>query len=115
MIRTVSDPLPDSAYSFWRLGLALIIATISNVGMWAVIVVLPAVKSEFGIARGAASFPYTMAMVGFATGTLALGLHAGAIALLTERGLESRRLDGHAGGTLALATSTASVREHTCR
>ena len=43
-----------------------------------------------------------------ATGTLALGLHAGAIALLTERGLESRRLDGHAGGTLALATSTAS-------
>lgn len=73
MIRTVSDPLPDSAYSFWRLGLALVIATISNVGMWAVIVVLPAVQSEFAIARGAASFPYTMAMVGFATGTLALG------------------------------------------
>ncbi len=68
-----SEALPDSPYAYWRLLLALVIATISGVGMWAIIVVLPAVQAEFGIARGQASLPYTLTMVGFAFGTIVLG------------------------------------------
>ncbi|OQW49853.1 MAG: MFS transporter [Candidatus Raskinella chloraquaticus] len=68
-----SEALPDSPYAYWRLLLALVISTISGVGMWAIIVVLPAVQAEFGIARGQASLPYTLTMVGFAFGTIVLG------------------------------------------
>ena len=64
---------PDSSYSWMRLGLSLLIATIAGCGMWAVVVVLPGVQADFGVARGAASLPYTLTMVGFAFGTIALG------------------------------------------
>lgn len=73
MMMARSEALPDSPYAYWRLLLALVIATISGVGMWAIIVVLPAVQAEFGIARGQASLPYTLTMVGFAFGTIVLG------------------------------------------
>ncbi len=66
-------PRPDSSYAWGRLALALLISTIAGVGMWAVIVVLPDIQSEFGIARGAASLPYTVTMLGFAFGTIVLG------------------------------------------
>jgi hypothetical protein len=46
-----SDPL-DSRYSWTRLALSLAIASIGNVGMWSVIVVMPAVQAEFGTGRG---------------------------------------------------------------
>jgi len=73
MMMARSEALPDSPYAYWRLLLALVISTISGVGMWAIIVVLPAVQAEFGIARGQASLPYTLTMVGFAFGTIVLG------------------------------------------
>ena len=38
------------------------------------------------------------------SGCVALGLHAGPIVLLSEGGGGTRRLDGHTGGTLALAS-----------
>src|SRR5215831_20559981 len=41
--------------------------------MWSVPVVLPAVQAEFGIARGGASLPFTLAMLGFAFGGVAMG------------------------------------------
>lgn len=69
-----SDPhAPDSRYAYVRLGLSLLIATLMGAGMWAVIVVLPEVQAEFGVDRAAASTPYTMTMLGFAFGTIALG------------------------------------------
>jgi len=64
---------PDGPYAFRRLGVALLIAAIVGVGMWAVIVVLPAVQAEFGVDRAAASLPYTLMMCGIAFGTLVLG------------------------------------------
>jgi MFS family permease len=68
------DPhAPDGPYAYRRLGLSLLIATIVGVGMWAVIVVLPAVQREFGVDRAAASLPYTLMMFGIAFGTLVLG------------------------------------------
>lgn len=63
----------DSSYSWARLGISILIATIGNVGMWAVVVVLPAVQAEFGVERGDASLAYTMTMVGFAVGNVLFG------------------------------------------
>ncbi len=68
----MSDPL-DSRYSWARLGLSLAIATIGNVGMWSIVVVMPAVQAEFGISRGGASLPYALTMLGFALGNLIIG------------------------------------------
>jgi MFS family permease len=66
----------DSAYAWLRLGAAALIGTIGNVGMWSVVVVLPAVQAEFGVDRGAASLPYTLTLIGFGFG----GVIAGRIA-----------------------------------
>jgi MFS family permease len=63
----------DSRYSWGRLAVSMLIATIGNVGMWAVVVVLPAVQAEFGVERGDASIPYTLTMVGFALGNVLMG------------------------------------------
>lgn len=63
----------DSRYSWFRLGITLLIAMIGNVGMWAVIMILPAVQSEFGIDRADASLPYTLTMIGFAVGNVVIG------------------------------------------
>jgi MFS family permease len=63
----------DSRYSWSRLAVSMLIATIGNVGMWAVVVVLPAVQAEFGVERGDASIPYTLTMVGFAVGNVLMG------------------------------------------
>ena len=63
----------DSRYSWFRLTITLIIAVVGNVGIWIVVVVLPLVQAEFGIARADASLPYTMTMAGFAVGNLVIG------------------------------------------
>jgi MFS family permease len=65
--------LPDSRYAHYRLGLSLLISTLAGVGMWAIVVALPAVQLEFSIQRGTASIPYTAMMCGFAFGTIVLG------------------------------------------
>jgi MFS family permease len=63
----------DGLRAWRRLGLAVVAATIASVGMWSVILVLPAVQIEFGIGRGDAAFAYTATMLGFAAGNLGLG------------------------------------------
>jgi MFS family permease len=63
----------ESAYAWSRLGAALALSTIGGVGMWSVIVALPAVQAEFGVARSAASLPYTMTMLCFGLGGIAMG------------------------------------------
>ena len=44
-----------------------------NIGMWAVILVLPKIQADFGIDRADASISFTCAMIGFALGNLVLG------------------------------------------
>ncbi|HLW90197.1 MAG TPA: MFS transporter, partial [Roseiarcus sp.] len=81
---------PDSPYAFGRLALSLLTATLVGAGLWAVVVVLPKVQSEFGVDRAAASAPYTMTMLGFAFGTIAFGRMAdrrGIVAPLVIAGL----------------------------
>ncbi|MDJ0627651.1 MAG: MFS transporter [Rhodobacter sp.] len=63
----------DSRYSWLRLGVTLGIATVGNVGMWAIIVIIPMVQAEFGIDRGGAALPYSATMAGFAFGNLLIG------------------------------------------
>ncbi|WP_170475481.1 MFS transporter [Ruegeria arenilitoris] len=69
----MTHPIHDSRYAWTRLAITLIIATVANVGMWAVIVVMPAIETEFGAGRAEASMPYTLAMIGFALGNMWLG------------------------------------------
>ena len=65
--------MPESAYAWVRLFAALVLSAIGNVGMWSVIVVLPAVQAEFGVARSAASLPYTATMICTGLGSILLG------------------------------------------
>lgn len=64
---------PDGRYSWFRLVVSVAAGTVASVGMWAVILVLPAVQAEFDIGRGDASLPYTATMLGFAAGNFWLG------------------------------------------
>ncbi|RVC46708.1 MFS transporter, partial [Mesorhizobium sp. M4B.F.Ca.ET.088.02.2.1] len=70
---SAQSPGIDSAYAWIRLAISVVLATIGGVGMWAVVVVLPAVQAEFGVDRAAASMPYTATMVGFAAGNVLVG------------------------------------------
>lgn len=63
----------DGPYAWFRLVISMILGTIGGVGMWAVVVALPAIQAEFGVARGDASMPYTATMVGFAVGNAIIG------------------------------------------
>jgi MFS family permease len=63
----------DSLYAWTRLAVALLISTIGGVGMWSVVVVLPVVQAEFGVARADATLPYTMTMIGFGIGGVVMG------------------------------------------
>jgi MFS family permease len=63
----------ESAYAWLRLAASLLIGTVGSVGMWAVVVALPAVQSDFGVARADASLPYTLAMLGFGAGAVVIG------------------------------------------
>ena len=61
------DPT-DSATAWLRLGVAVVLSTIGGVGMWSVVVALPAIQADFGVDRADASLPYTLTMLGFAAG-----------------------------------------------
>ena len=65
--------VPDSRYPWVRLAICTLISTIGGVGMSSFVVALPAVQADFGIARGEASLPYTLLMIGFALGAIATG------------------------------------------
>ena len=64
---------PDSRYAWTRLAVTLALMTIGSGAMYVVSVVLPAVQAEFGVARADASLPYTLMMVGFGLGGIAMG------------------------------------------
>ncbi len=63
----------DLRQAWVRLALALVIGSIGSVGMWSVVVVLPVVQPEFGATRGAVSLAFTLTMLGFGLGGVAMG------------------------------------------
>jgi MFS family permease len=71
--RSATAPAPDSGRAWLRLAATVLIATIGGVGMWSVVVVLPAVQAEFGVPRAEAALSFTLAMVGLAFGGVIMG------------------------------------------
>ena len=67
------DDRPDSRYAWWRLSIAMVLMTIGGCSMYAIVVVLPLVQSDFGISRSGASLPYTLTMIGFGVGGIFMG------------------------------------------
>src|SRR5205085_10849584 len=64
---------PESAYAWARLAASLMLMTLGGVAMYGVVVVLPAVQAEFGVARADAALPYTLTMIGFGVGGILMG------------------------------------------
>ena len=91
--------MPESPYAWFRLFAALLLSAIGNLGMWSVIVVLPAVQAEFGVARSAASLPYTATMICTGIGSLLLGRLADRFGVIVPV----------VGGAIALAAGHASA------
>lgn len=72
----------ESPYAWARLAISLLLMTIGGAGMYSVAVVLPAIQAEFGLARGAASLPYTLTMIGFGVGGVLMGRLADRLGVL---------------------------------
>src|SRR5437763_11873601 len=63
----------ESGDAWIRLIVSLVLSTIGGVGMWSVVVALPTVQAEFGVARGEASLPYTLTMIGYGVAGIVMG------------------------------------------
>tara|TARA_E500000081_G_scaffold133600_1_gene145350 strand:+ start:111 stop:1322 length:1212 start_codon:yes stop_codon:yes gene_type:complete len=63
----------DSLKSWIRLILLFSLGITGTVGMWSVVVVMPAIESDFNIDRGKASLLYATTMVGFGLGNFLIG------------------------------------------
>ncbi len=72
-MQQTTDGATESAGAWLRLVVSLLLCTIGSVGMWSVVVALPAVQADFGSGRADASPPYTLAMIGFAFAGIAAG------------------------------------------
>jgi MFS family permease len=71
--KAADDALIDSAYAARRLFITLILMTLGGSSMYVVSVVLPEVQKDFAVSRADASLPYTLMMLGFGAGGLAMG------------------------------------------
>ena len=63
----------ESGYAWLRLAASVCLGTIGGVGMWSVVVALPAVQAEFGVARAGASLPFALVTLGFGAGGVLMG------------------------------------------
>jgi MFS family permease len=101
-----ADPTPEveSTYAWLRLCAALVLSATGGVGMWSVVVALPAVQAEFGVARADASLPYTLTMLGFGFGGILMGKLADRFGILVPTALGAIAL-----GTGYMAASSAAT------
>ncbi|HET7886543.1 MAG TPA: MFS transporter [Bradyrhizobium sp.] len=72
-IRESQPFVPDSRQAWTRLVVAVLIGSLGSVGMWSVVVALPAVQNEFAATRGTASLAFTLVMLGFGSGGVLTG------------------------------------------
>ncbi len=70
---SVATGVAESPYAWVRLWTALLAGAIGSVGMWSVVVILPAVQQDFGVLRADATLPYTLTMLGFGVGGITMG------------------------------------------
>jgi MFS family permease len=66
-------PSIETSYSWIRLIASITLSTLGCVGLWSLAVALPAVQADFGVHRAGASLPYTLTMIGFMIGGIAVG------------------------------------------
>src|SRR5262245_28038841 len=67
------QPSIETPYSWIRLVVSITLSTLGCVGLWSLVVALPAVQADFGVNRGGASLPYTLTAMGFMVGGIAVG------------------------------------------
>ena len=72
-MQTAAREAIESPYAWARLAMSLLLMTIGGSGMYSITVVLPRMQQDFGIARGDASLPYTLTMIGFGIGGILMG------------------------------------------
>jgi MFS family permease len=66
-------PSIENSYSWIRLAASIILSTLGCVGMWSLVVALPAVQADFDAPRAEATLPYTLAIIGFMIGGIIVG------------------------------------------
>jgi MFS family permease len=92
-----------------RLAVSLLLSTIGGVGLWSVVVALPAVQAEFGVARGAASVPYTVTMIAFGFSGVVMGRLSDRFGIMVPVAVGAIALAaGYAG-----AASSSSLSQYT--
>jgi MFS family permease len=92
----------ESAYAWVRVFTAVVLGTVGSVGMWSVVVALPAVQADFAITRAEASLPFTLAMLGFGIGGIVMGRLADRFGIFVPVLLGAASLcAGYAGQSLA--------------
>jgi MFS family permease len=113
--KSEKTPAPDSRQAWLRLAATMLVSTIGGVGMWSVVVALPAVQAEFAVARAQASLPFTLAMVGLAIGGVVMGRLLDAVGVLIPLILGALALcvgyvaAGNAGSLAAFAVAHALI------
>jgi MFS family permease len=83
----------ETPYSWARLVVSIALSTLGCVGLWSLVVALPAVQSDFGVLRAGASLPYTLTTVGFTIGGIVVGRWADRFGILPP----------FAGGTILMS------------
>jgi MFS family permease len=66
-------PSIETSYSWIRLAISITLSTLGCVGMWSLVVALPAVQADFNVPRAAATLPYTLTTIGFMIGGIIVG------------------------------------------
>ncbi|UYN95774.1 MAG: MFS transporter [Enhydrobacter sp.] len=65
--------LIDSPYAWRRLAASVSLSTMGGIGMWCLPVALPSVQADLGVSRADISLAYSMNMLGFFAGGVAIG------------------------------------------
>jgi MFS family permease len=100
-----SEAVADSRYAWARLSAALALSSFGGVGMYGVVVALPQVEREFGVARADASLPYALTMLGFGIGGILMGRLADRFGVMVPVLIGAAGL----GSGLILAGSSGSI------
>jgi MFS family permease len=66
-------PSIETSYSWTRLVVSITLSTLGCVGMWSLVVALPAVQADFNSPRADATLPYTLTTIGFMIGGIIVG------------------------------------------
>jgi MFS family permease len=75
-------PSIETAYSWIRLVVSITLSTLGCVGLWSLVVALPAVQADFGVQRAGASLPYAFTTLGFMIGGIVIGRWADRFGIL---------------------------------